>query len=49
MNVNPGGKDGSGTVETLLFGMKKLTSFLRKLLCISMFVMRFVKTKVWNK
>ena len=47
MFVNPGGKDGS-SVETLLFGMKKLTSSLRKLLRISVFVMRFVKTMVWN-
>jgi len=49
MNVNPGGENGSGTVETLLFGMKKLTSSLRKLLRISVFVMRFMKTKVWNR
>ena len=51
MNVNPGGNDGSGTAETLSFGVKKLKSSLRKLLHvrISVFVMRFVKTKVWNR
>ena len=29
--------------------MKKLVSSLRKLLCISVLVMRFIKTKVWNR
>ena len=29
--------------------MKKLVSSLRKLLCISVLVIRFIKTKVWNR
>ena len=49
MNVKPDGEDGSGSAETLLFGMNKLTSSLRKLLRISVFVLRFMKTKVWNR
>ena len=49
MNVNTDEKNGPTNVETFLFGMKKLVSSLRKLLRISVFVMRYIKMKVWNR
>ena len=49
MNVSTEGKNGSNNVETFLFGMKILVSSLRKLLRISVLVMRFIKTKVLNR
>ena len=48
MNVSTEGNNGSNNVETFLFGMKKLVSSLRKLLRISVLVIRFIKTKVFN-
>ena len=49
MNVSIDGKNGPTNVEAFLFGMKKLVSSLRKLLHISVFVMRYIKMKVWNR
>ena len=49
INVSTDKRNGSkDDLEIFLFGMKKLTSSLRKLLHISVFVMRFIKVKVWN-
>ena len=49
INVSTDKRNGSkDDLEIFLFGMKKLTSSLRKVLRISVFVMRFIKVKVWN-
>ena len=49
INVSTDKRNGlKDDLEIFLFGMKKLTSSLRKLLRISVFVMRFIKVKVWN-
>jgi len=49
MNVSTDGKNGSTNVEAFLCGMEKLVSSLRKLLRISVFIMRYIKMKVWNR
>jgi len=49
MNVSTDGKNGSTNVEAFLSGMEKLVSSLRKQLRISVFVMRYIKMKVWNR
>ena len=35
--------------DVFLFGIKSLASSLRKQLCVSVFVLRYVKLKIWNK
>ena len=49
INVSSDKRNGSqDDLKIFLFGMKKLVLSLRKLLRISVFVMRFIKVKVWN-